>query len=97
MLLATDVADYLVARVPFRDAHEVVGAMVRRLLEEKRSFEDLSLAEWREHSPLFGEDMRGAMTARASVEKKRTPQSTAPEAVAAALREAKEWLRAQGL
>src|SRR5436190_553503 len=61
LLLATDVADYLVAKgLPFRDAHEVVGAMVRRLLEEKRSFDDLSLAEWQEHSQLFGDDVRGA-------------------------------------
>jgi argininosuccinate lyase len=98
LLLATDVADYLVALgVPFRDAHEIVGSVVRRLLKEGRSFDDLSLAEWREHSPLFGEDIRGAITARASVEKKRTPQSTAPDAVAAALRETKDWLTTQGL
>ena len=48
LLLATDVADYLVAKgLPFRDAHEVVGALVRRLLSEGRSFDDLSLDEWR--------------------------------------------------
>jgi argininosuccinate lyase len=94
LLLATDVADYLVARgLPFRDAHEVVGAMVRRLVEEKRSFEDLSIAEWRSHSPLFGEDVAQAVTALASVEKKRTPQSTHPKAVAAALSETREWLK----
>ena len=98
LLLATDVADYLVARgLPFRDAHEIVGSIVRRLLKEGRSFDELSLAEWREHSPLFGGDIRGAITARASIEKKRTPQSTAPDAVATALRETREWLKAQGL
>jgi argininosuccinate lyase len=96
LLLATDVADYLVARgVPFRDAHEIVGRVVRRLVKEGRSFDDLSLAEWREHSPLFGEDVASAITARASIEKKQTPQSTAPGAVAAALRETREWLNAR--
>jgi argininosuccinate lyase len=95
LLLATDVADYLVARgLPFRDAHEVVGALVRRLIDERRSFEDLTLAEWRAHSPLFGEDVRTAVTALASVEKKRTPQSTHPKAVAVALAETREWLEA---
>ncbi|HEY3884811.1 MAG TPA: argininosuccinate lyase, partial [Vicinamibacterales bacterium] len=45
LLLATDVADYLVARgLPFRDAHEVVGAIVRRLVDERRAFDDLTLA-----------------------------------------------------
>jgi argininosuccinate lyase len=93
LLLATDVADYLVAKgLPFRDAHEVVGALVRRLLEERRSFDDLSLDEWRSHSPLFGEDVRAAVTAMASVEKKRTPQSTHPKAVAAALADTRDWL-----
>ncbi|MGH9221386.1 MAG: argininosuccinate lyase, partial [Vicinamibacterales bacterium] len=54
LLLATDVADYLVSRgMPFRQAHEVVGAMVRRLLQEKRDFESLSLPEWRQSSDLF--------------------------------------------
>jgi argininosuccinate lyase len=96
LLLATDVADYLVARgVPFRDAHEIVGRVVRRLLKEGRSFDDLSLAEWREHSPLFSEDVTSAITPRASIEKKQTPQSTAPGAVAAALRETREWLNAR--
>ena len=96
LLLATDVADYLVAKgLPFRDAHEVVGALVRRLLREDRSFDQLSLAEWREHSPLFDEDVRLAVTALASVQKKRTPQSTSPAAVAAALAETKAWLDAR--
>jgi argininosuccinate lyase len=98
LLLATDVADYLVAKgLPFRDAHEVVGAVVRRLLDEGRSFDALSLAEWREHSPLFGDDVRQAITPLASIEKKQTPQSTSPKAVAAAVAEIREWLRASEL
>ena len=93
LLLATDVADYLVAKgLPFRDAHEVVGALVRRLLNEGRAFDQLTLDEWRQHSPLFGEEVGRAITALASVRKKRTPQSTAPGAVAAALSETREWL-----
>jgi argininosuccinate lyase len=93
LLLATDVADYLVAKgLPFRDAHEVVGSLVRRLLEEKRGFDDLSVAEWRQHSPLFEEDVRSAITPLRSIEKKQTPQSTAPGAVAAALADTKQWL-----
>ncbi|HXW08637.1 MAG TPA: argininosuccinate lyase [Vicinamibacterales bacterium] len=95
LLLATDVADYLVAAgVPFRDAHEIVGALVRRLLQEGRSFESLTLDEWRAHSPLFGPDIREAVTAAASVGRKRTPQGTHPDAVATALAETRRWLTA---
>jgi argininosuccinate lyase len=93
LLLATDVADYLVAKgLPFRDAHEVVGALVRRLVDEQRTFEDLSLDEWRAHSPLFGTDVRDAISAHRSIDKKQTPQSTNPGAVAAALEETRAWL-----
>ena len=94
LLLATDVADYLVSRgMPFRRAHEVVGAMVRRLLSEGRDFSDLSLAEWRDASEMFGDDAPLAATALASVQAKRSPQSTNPESVRAALAECREWTR----
>ena len=93
LLLATDVADYLVAKgLAFREAHEVVGSMVRQLVDERRSFEDMTVEEWRSHSPLFGPDVRKAITPAASVAKKRTPQSTHPDAVAAALAELRAWL-----
>jgi argininosuccinate lyase len=93
LLLATDVADYLVARgMPFRRAHEVVGAMVRRLLAEGRDFSSLNRAEWREASEMFGEDAPKAATALASVQARRTPQSTNPEAVRAALADCRRWI-----
>ncbi len=93
LLLATDVADYLVSRgMPFRRAHEVVGAMVRRLLAEGRDFSDLTLAEWRDASDMFGDDAPRAATALASVRAKRTPQSTNPDAVQAALAECRRWV-----
>ena len=93
LLLATDVADYLASRgMPFRRAHEVVGAMVRKLLTEGREFSDLTMAEWREASEMFGEDAPKAATALASVQARRTPQSTNPAAVKAALEECREWL-----
>jgi argininosuccinate lyase len=93
LLLATDVADYLVAKgVPFRQAHEIVGALVRRLVAERRTFTDLTIEEWQGHSPLFQADVRQAISATASIAKKRTPQSTHPDAVAAALKELQQWL-----
>ena len=94
LLLATDVADYLVSRgMPFRRAHEVVGAMVRRLLAEGRDFSDLTLTEWREASDMFGDDAPQAATALASVQARRTPQSTNPDAVRAALDDVRAWAK----
>jgi len=94
LLLATDVADYLVGRgVPFRRAHEIVGALVRRLVAEGRDFGDLSLEEWRAASDRFDADIVARVTPAVSVEAKRTPQSTAPAAVRARLAELRTWLQ----
>jgi argininosuccinate lyase len=93
LLLATDVADYLTIRgMPFRRAHEIVSAMVRRLIAEGRDFSSLTLKEWKEASDFFGDDAPQAATALESVYAKRTPQSTNPDAVHAALRECRDWL-----
>jgi argininosuccinate lyase len=95
-LLATDAADYLVGRgVPFRNAHEIVAGMVRTLLQDGRSFEGLSAAEWRTFDSHFEADVMEKVTARRSVEARKTPQSTAPAAVAAALQEARAWVEQQ--
>jgi argininosuccinate lyase len=93
LLLATDVADYLVGRgVSFRQAHEIVGGMVRQLLADGRDFDTLSLDEWRRFSAHFGDDVRQAITPEASVRARKTPQSTAPSAVHEALAQTRAWL-----
>jgi argininosuccinate lyase len=99
LLLATDVADYLVGcGVPFRRAHEIVGALVRKLVAERRDFSSLTPDEWRVASDRFGADVAERVTAPASVAARRTPQSTRPAAVRAALADVQEWAaRAAGL
>ncbi len=93
LLLATEVADCLVARgVPFRTAHEITGRIVRDLHGSGRDFAALSLAEWRQYDARFDESILNALTPDAAVRTKRTPQSTSPEAVAAALAETRDWL-----
>jgi argininosuccinate lyase len=94
LLLATDVADFLVSKgLPFRQAHEVVGAMVRNLLSEGRDFSRLTLAEWQGYSGLFDASVLSVVTPEASIRARKTPQSTHPEAVATALAEVNQWLR----
>jgi argininosuccinate lyase len=96
LALATDVADLLVARgVPFREAHEVVGRVVRDLLASDRDFTSLTPNEWRAYHDQLDVDAVVRITARGSVEARRTPQSTAPDAVAMALDEARRWVKEQ--
>ena len=97
LALATDVADLLVARgVPFREAHEVVGRIVRDLVAGGRDFASLTPDEWRGYHEHLDADGAARITARGSVEARRTPQSTSPEAVAAALGETRRWIDAAG-
>ena len=54
-LLATDIAEILVARgVPFRQAHEVVGRIVRHCLEQRIEITSLTSAELERFSPALG-------------------------------------------
>jgi argininosuccinate lyase len=96
LLLATDVADYLVRRgIAFRAAHEITGRIVRDLYATGRDFSSLSTADWRRYSDQFGDDVMHAITPEAALAAKRTPQSTNPAAVAAALAETRRWLASQ--
>ena len=65
---ATDVADYLVARgVPFREAYQLVGAVVRRCLEQHCLLRDLKLSEWKELHPAFEDDLHSVLAPEAVV------------------------------
>jgi argininosuccinate lyase len=58
MLLATDLADYLVNRgVPFREAHEVIGKLVAYSLAEKQPFAQIPLRQYQQFSAVFQEDL----------------------------------------
>jgi argininosuccinate lyase len=59
---------------------------------EGRDFERLSLEEWRAACDLFEADIVSRVTPGVSVAAKRTPQSTAPAAVALKLEEIRRWL-----
>lgn len=93
LLLATEVADFLVGRgVPFRTAHEVTGRIVRDLHGAGRDFSSLTLEDWKRYDARFDAGIAAAITPEAAVAARRTPQSTNPDAVAAALAETRAWL-----
>jgi len=56
---ATDLADYLVKKgLPFRQAHAVSGKAVHYCIEKKKWLEDMTMAEFKELSPLFEDDIK---------------------------------------
>ena len=93
LLLATEVADYLVGKgLPFRTAHEITGRIVRDLYSAGKDFRALSLPEWQKYHETFDAGVLKAVTPDAAVAARRTPQSTNPAAVAAALAECRQWI-----
>jgi argininosuccinate lyase len=71
---ATDAADYLVRKgLPFRDAHEIVGKLVLYCEQQSKALEDLTLAEFKQISELFSEDVYEALSLEACVERRAVP------------------------
>jgi argininosuccinate lyase len=62
---ATDVADYLAAKgVPFREAYNLVGKLVRTSLAANKLLKDLTLEEWQQLHPAFEADIYAAIAPR---------------------------------
>ncbi len=80
--LATDLAEYLVARgAPFREAHEAVGSLVRETAAAGRSIGELTLDDLRRYSPLFGPDALAALNVDSSMRARKIVGGPAPETV----------------
>jgi argininosuccinate lyase len=81
-LLATELADYLVEKgMPFRQAHGVVGAVVRHCLQAGKELEKLSLTELRRFSSRFDREVFRRLTPEAAVERRIAPGGTARQNV----------------
>lgn len=59
---ATDVADYLTTKgVPFREAYNLVGKVVKTCLSQHKLLKDLTLTEWQTLHPAFDNDIYAAI------------------------------------
>jgi argininosuccinate lyase len=97
---ATDLADYLVVKgKPFREAHEIVGKIVRHCVDKNITFADLTLKDYKDFAPEFEADVQ-VITVETSVAARKLDGGTAPDTVAAAidattqlLDDSREWLK----
>jgi argininosuccinate lyase len=90
---ATDLADYLVRQgLPFREAHEVVGKVVRHAITRGRELGDLPLEELQRFSPLIRREVYAALTVEASLRARAVMGGTAPESVRQQLAQVRAWL-----
>ncbi|HJR43962.1 MAG TPA: argininosuccinate lyase [Gemmatimonadaceae bacterium] len=93
-MMATDLADYLVRKgVSFREAHQVVGALVREAESQECELYALPLRSFTAAHASFGQDAFDALSANASVERREVEGGTGPRALAAQLEAARASLR----
>ena len=82
LLLSTDLVDYLVRKkTPFRKAHNIVGKIVSVCADQNKKLNQLSVAEYKKISPKFENDIFKLLTARASVQNKKSLGSTSQKEV----------------
>lgn len=88
-ILATDVADYLTKKgVPFRQAHTIVGNLVKYAIERGKKFHQLELKEYQQFSGYFTEDIR-KINIHTSIADRNSYGGTSPRQVADAIAKAK--------
>ena len=93
MALATDLADYLVRQgTPFREAHHVIGRLVRQAIEEDRGLSQWTAAQLQAHSPAFGDDVESWLDVGHSLSLRNITGGTGPEAVRRQLEAARALL-----
>jgi argininosuccinate lyase len=81
-MMATDLADYLVAKgVTFRDAHAAVGRLVREAESQGVELSALPLKTFVQSHAAFGADLFDALSAEASVNRREVEGATGPNAV----------------
>lgn len=80
--VATDMADYLVLKgASFRNAHAIVGQLVRYAIEQKLSLPELDLSQLQSFSPLITADIYALLTPEGSVSSRDHIGGTAPRQV----------------
>ena len=84
-LLATEAADYLVRKgVPFRQAHDIIGKVLREAEKENVSWTALPIETLQKISSSFQADFVNSLSVDAALAAKNVPGGTAPESVRAA-------------
>lgn len=92
-LNATELADYLARKgLPFREAHETVGRVVRHAIERGCELEELPFEELKSFHPLIETDVFAALSVNNTLATKSQIGGTSPERVAAELESARTRL-----
>lgn len=92
-ILATDLADYLVAKgETFRSAHGITARLISYAVEKGKPLGQLSLDEYKNFSPLFDDGVY-SVTAASSIAARNVTGGTSPQQIEKALAEAREMVK----
>lgn len=90
---ATDIADYLAKKgIPFRQAHGIVGQLVRYCETNKKALDELPFKVFKEFSPLFMKDIYRVLVLQQSIDSRDIPGGTATRQVKRAIAHARKRL-----
>jgi len=90
-LFSVDIVEYLIKKgVSYREAHDIVGRMVKDCLDKSKNISDLSTAQLKHYSLKLKPDVKNILNAWASVNLKKSYGSTNPKLVA---RQINKWIR----
>lgn len=90
---ATDAADYLVKKgMAFRDAHSVAGQLVLYCIRTGKTFDNLTLKDFKKFSKLYDKDILEAVKLDSLVNNRKSAGGTSPDAVAACIKSQKKQL-----
>jgi argininosuccinate lyase len=93
LLLATEAADYLVHKgIPFRQAHDIVGKILREAERQGKVWTELPLEDLKKISPAFESDFSVGLNVNAALAAKKVSGGTAPDAVRKAISDLEERL-----
>jgi argininosuccinate lyase len=96
-LLATEAADYLVRKgVPFRQAHDLIGKLLREAEKQNKNWIELPLVDLQKISPEFGADFAKSLSVDAALAAKKVTGGTSPDSVRAAIAALEQRLKASG-
>ena len=91
---ATECADYLVKKgAAFRDAHSIVGRLVRYCSDVNKQLDEITIDEYRIFSDLFDSDIMSVVKPENVIQSRKAPGSPSEKAMKSEIKKAEKFLR----
>lgn len=94
---ATDLADYLTKKgMPFRSAYKITGGIVSDCIKCGKTFDTLTLDEYKKYSDMFDADIYSEISLEACVKKRTSQGGTGYDSVKKQMNEIEDYLKTEG-